>query len=64
MLERLAAGDRTIPAIVAAVYRDLDPRLHDAAALSVLAHVEDLVARGRVAVVEGAGVTGRYGPIR
>jgi glyoxylase-like metal-dependent hydrolase (beta-lactamase superfamily II) len=60
ILARLAAGDRTIPAIVAAVYRDVDPRLHDAAALSVLAHVEDLVARRRVAVIGGAGIGGRY----
>lgn len=48
ILERLAAGDRTISEIVAAIYRDTDPRLHGAAALSVLAHLEDLVARGRV----------------
>lgn len=63
VLDRLAAGDRTIPAIVAAVYRELDPRLRDAAALSVLAHLEDLVARGRVAVLEPGGVAGRYAPI-
>jgi glyoxylase-like metal-dependent hydrolase (beta-lactamase superfamily II) len=48
ILERLSAGDRTIPEIVRAIYRDTDPRLHGAAALSVLAHLEDLVARGRV----------------
>lgn len=63
ILDRLAAGDRTIPAIVEAVYRDLDPRLRDAAALSVLAHVEDLVARGRVTVLAPGGVAGRYAPI-
>jgi hypothetical protein len=34
--------------MVAAIYRDLDPRLHGAAALSVLAHLEDLAARGLV----------------
>lgn len=48
ILERLKAGDRTIPEIVTAIYRDTDPRLHGAAALSVLAHLEDLVARGLV----------------
>lgn len=48
IVERLAAGDRTISEIVAAIYRDTDPRLHGAAALSVLAHLEDLIARGRV----------------
>lgn len=52
ILARLAAGDRTIPEIVAAIYRDTDPRLHGAAGLSVLGHLEDLVARGR-AVSEG-----------
>lgn len=47
ILERLKAGDRTIPEMVRAIYRDTDPRLHGAAGLSVLAHLEDLVARGR-----------------
>lgn len=49
ILERLAAGDRTIAEIVATIYRDTDPRLHRAAASSVFAHLEDLVARGLVA---------------
>ena len=49
ILGRLAAGDRTIPALVAAVYQGLAPVLHGAAGLSVLAHLEDLVARGLVA---------------
>ena len=52
ILERLKNGDRTIPAMVAAIYRDTDPRLHGAAGLSVLAHLEDLVARG---IVEAEG---------
>ena len=52
ILARIRAGDRTIPEMVAAIYRDTDPRLHGAAALSVLAHIEDLVARGEV-VTEG-----------
>jgi glyoxylase-like metal-dependent hydrolase (beta-lactamase superfamily II) len=45
--ERLAKGDRTIGEIVKSIYRDVDPRLHGAAGLSVLAHLEDLVANGR-----------------
>ncbi|WP_011580118.1 MULTISPECIES: MBL fold metallo-hydrolase [Chelativorans] len=48
ILERLSAGDRTIPEIVRIIYRDTDPRLHGAAALSVLAHIEDLIAQQRV----------------
>lgn len=43
---RLAAGDSRISEIVAAVYQGLDPRLRGAAALSVFAHLEDLVSRG------------------
>lgn len=43
---RLAAGDERIADIVAAVYQGLDPRLRGAAALSVFAHLEDLVSRG------------------
>ncbi len=48
ILDRLARGDRTVPEIVAAIYRDVDPRLHAAAGLSTLAHLQDLVARGAV----------------
>ena len=48
ILSRLAAGDRAIADIVANVYQGLDPALRGAAALSVLAHLEDLVARGDV----------------
>ena len=52
ILARLVAGDRTIPEIVARNYRDTDPQLHGAAALSTLAHLEDLVGRG-VVVADG-----------
>ena len=44
----LAAGADRIPAIVAAVYADLDPRLAAAAGLSVRAHLEELIAQGLV----------------
>jgi glyoxylase-like metal-dependent hydrolase (beta-lactamase superfamily II) len=50
---RLAAGDTRIADIVAAIYQGLDPRLRGAAALSVFAHLEDLVGRG-LATSEGA----------
>ena len=55
ILACLAAGDTAIPAIVAKVYQGLDPALTFAAALSVLAHLEDLVERGLVTT--GAEVT-------
>jgi len=59
---RLVAGDRTIPEIVAMIYRDTDPRLHRAAGLSVLAHLEDLVADGK-AISDGPPVVeGRFAP--
>lgn len=48
VIGRLAAGDRAIAAIVAAIYQGLAPALQGAAALSVFAHLEDLVARGEV----------------
>ncbi len=61
ILERIAAGDDAIAAIVPRLYEGLDPRLHGAAALSVLAHIEDLVARRIVASEEGEpSLAGRY----
>ena len=60
IVRRLHAGDETIADMVARIYENLDPRLVNAAALSVLAHMEDLVSRG-VAVAEGpVTVAGRY----
>ena len=44
----LESGDRFIPQIVARIYNRLDSKLEPAAALSVLAHLELLVARGLV----------------
>jgi glyoxylase-like metal-dependent hydrolase (beta-lactamase superfamily II) len=44
----IASGRHRVPDIVAAVYRDVDARLHPAAALSVLAHLRALVAEKRV----------------
>jgi glyoxylase-like metal-dependent hydrolase (beta-lactamase superfamily II) len=52
ILNRLAAGDRTIAQVVAAIYENLNPALRGAAALSVFAHLEDLAARG-LAVTDG-----------
>ncbi|MDX8451986.1 MBL fold metallo-hydrolase [Mesorhizobium sp. VK9D] len=62
ILERIRAGDRTIRAMVAAIYRDTDPRLHGAAGLSVLAHLEDLVARGLVATDGEPSIDGIFVP--
>ena len=62
ILERLRAGDRTIPEIVAAIYRQTDPRLHGAAGLSVLAHLEDLVGKGAVTTPGAVLVDSVYTP--
>ena len=59
---RLAAGDTRIAEIVAAIYQGLDPRLRGAAALSVFAHLEDLVGRGLAASDGPPRLDGRYAP--
>lgn len=48
ILDKVGQGLRTIPELVAAIYAGLDPRLTGAAGLSVLAHLEDMTARGVV----------------
>ena len=48
ILAALDKGPAQIPALVAAIYHGLDERLKGAAALSVLAHLQDLVERGHV----------------
>jgi glyoxylase-like metal-dependent hydrolase (beta-lactamase superfamily II) len=60
ILTRLSAGDHAIPAIVAALYVGLDPRLVPAAGLSVLAHLIDLHDRGLIAAPDGLGRDGRF----
>ena len=56
ILAHLDAGEGRIPAMVAAIYADVDPRLHPAAERSVLAHLVDLERRGIVRS-EGEGWT-------
>jgi glyoxylase-like metal-dependent hydrolase (beta-lactamase superfamily II) len=60
ILHRLHKGAADIPTIVRAVYIGLDPRLAGAAALSVLAHLEDMVARGDIATDGPPSMTGTY----
>jgi glyoxylase-like metal-dependent hydrolase (beta-lactamase superfamily II) len=60
ILARLAKGESDIPMLVRAIYIGLDPRLVNAAGLSVLAHMEDLVARGVVETEGVPAITGRY----
>ena len=56
ILHRLGKGE----ADNRAVYIDLDPRLVGAAALSVLAHLEELVARGAVVTEGSPSIAGTY----
>jgi glyoxylase-like metal-dependent hydrolase (beta-lactamase superfamily II) len=60
ILHRLGKGEADIPTIVRAVYIGLDPRLAGAAALSTLAHLEELTARGLVATDGSASISGTY----
>ena len=48
ILDALAAGLTRIKAMVPSLYAAVDPRLHPAAAMSVLAHMQQLVREGRV----------------
>jgi glyoxylase-like metal-dependent hydrolase (beta-lactamase superfamily II) len=50
---RVEQGARTVKEIVAAIYADVDPRLHAAAALSTTAHLRHLVAQGKLRHAEG-----------
>ena len=60
ILHRLAKGEADIPSMVRAIYIGIDPRLMTAAGFSVLAHLEDLVARGVVATDGDPVIDGTY----
>ena len=60
ILHRLAKGPADIATIVRAIYIGLDSRLIGAASLSVLAHLEDLVARKLVVTEREPSLEGIY----
>jgi len=62
IVQRVKAGSRTIAQLVAELYRDTDPRLHGAAALSVLAHLEDLVSRAQIVAEGEVSIDGVFSP--
>jgi glyoxylase-like metal-dependent hydrolase (beta-lactamase superfamily II) len=64
ILRWLEKGEGDIPNLVSKIYVGLDPRLTGAAGLSVLAHLEDLVARGLVATDGAPSIAGRYSATR
>ncbi|MBY2983658.1 MBL fold metallo-hydrolase [Rhizobium leguminosarum] len=62
VLARVQAGDQRIAEMVKVIYRDTDPKLHGAAALSVLAHIEDLLERGEIAADGPPSLAALYRP--
>jgi glyoxylase-like metal-dependent hydrolase (beta-lactamase superfamily II) len=59
---RLAQGIDTVPALVAAIYVRLDPRLRAAAGRTVLAHLIHMAQTGRAATADGGppGLDSRF----
>lgn len=62
ILDGLQRGDLTISELVARIYKDLHAQLRGAAALSTLAHLQDLVERGQVDADGAPGLAARYSP--
>jgi glyoxylase-like metal-dependent hydrolase (beta-lactamase superfamily II) len=60
IVRALAAGDETIPKIVARVYVGLDPKLTAAAGRSVYAHLVELIETGRVIADGPPSLQSRY----
>jgi len=60
ILRQLKKGESDIPALVAAIYSGLNPKLVRAAGFSVLAHLEDLVTRRLVTSSGPPAIDGRY----
>lgn len=53
IFSRVEQGARSVGEIVAAIYADVDPRLHGAAALSTRAHLDHLVEQGKLRETDG-----------
>lgn len=60
-LEALGRGPSTIGPLVAAIYADVDPALHSAAAQSLLAHLLALESAGRIERAAAPGETSTAG---
>lgn len=52
IIEQLKTGETSIPAMVEVMYASVDKRLHPAAAMSVLGHMQELIKVGRVTASE------------
>jgi glyoxylase-like metal-dependent hydrolase (beta-lactamase superfamily II) len=62
ILDRVTAGEGDVRAIVARLYEGLNPALHGGAAMSVLAHLEDMAERGIVRPEGGTGLAAVWRP--
>ena len=60
IMKGLAAGDETIPLLVARIYVGLDPKLTAAAGRSVYAHLVELVEQTRVICDGPPSLESRY----
>lgn len=63
ILDRFKKGDRTIPEVVAVIYKETNKRLHGAAALSVFAHIEDLIAKDKLTCEGPPSLESEYHPV-
>jgi glyoxylase-like metal-dependent hydrolase (beta-lactamase superfamily II) len=62
ILKRVQAGDTNLTSIVANVYKATDKRLHGAAALTALAHLERLAAHGKLTIGGALGMSAVFKP--
>ena len=60
IFKRIEQGDTSIMEVVRSVYATIDPRLHPAAAMSTLAHVEHLMEQGRIVSDTGPSLAAAY----
>ena len=60
ILDHLVRGEHSIPEMVKEMYRDVDKRLHPAAAMSVLGHMIELIKTGRVITPDAKPTVGSH----
>ena len=63
IVEALADGLATIPAMVARIYADVSPKLHAAAAMSVESHLKKLAKEGRARETVVRDAPSRWEPV-
>jgi glyoxylase-like metal-dependent hydrolase (beta-lactamase superfamily II) len=59
ILEAISKGNCKIPDMVKIIYKDVDPQLHSAAAMSTLAHLHRMINNNEV-LVEGKNLDANY----